>query len=410
MKKLYRWLLPEGVDETLPPHARRLEELSRRLLDLFASWGYELVMPPLVEYLDSLLTGSGADLESRTFKFSDPHDGRLLGVRADITPQVARIDAHRLQRQGPARLCYLGAALHAMPSGYGFGSFPGGSRNRLQAGAELYGHAGMGSDLEVMALACEALEAVNLTDSHLELGHPGIFRTLAHEAGLGREQALDLFRLLQRKATHEARALLKSCLPGKPEQVTMLSSLCELHGGMEILGEAQRLLAPAGSRTRRCLDELSDLAAAVEQQVLPKARLHLDLGELRGFRYHTGVVFTAYLPGHRRGLVFGGRYDDVGAAFGRARPATGFSMDVKQLADMAPGAASRPDLGILAPWPGDDALRAMVKQLRAEGERVVHLLSGQDPHVREACCDRVLRRAGETWQVESLSAHDSTLK
>ncbi len=406
MKKLHRWLLPEGIDEVLPPQARRLDELGRRLLDLFSAWGYELVMPPLVDSLDSLLAGSGADLGSQIFKFIDPHDGRLLGVRADITPQTARIDARQPQQQGPARLCYLGSALHASPAG-GVWS---GSRNLLQAGAELYGHSGMESDLEIICLAQEALSTAGLPDAHLELGHPGIFRTLANEVGLERWQALELFHILQRKAADEAELRLKEWLP---RQAGVLSALCELHGDMEVLSEAERLLAGAGAPTQGCLRELRRLATELQKGYAACSQLHFDLGELRGFHYHTGVVFTAYLPGHGQGVAFGGRYDDVGKAFGRARQATGFSVDVKRLATLVSGPPTRGDMGILAPWPGDKQLRETVRRLRAGGERVIHLLSkqaaGATEFAAESGCNRILRRTGKTWRVELLGPDDPAL-
>ena len=311
------WLLPEGIEELLPVDAVRVEALRRKLLDLFACWGYDLVIPPLIEYLESLLTGTGNDLDLQTFKLTDQLTGRLMGVRADMTPQAARIDSHRLKRNAPTRLCYFGHVLRTRPLGLG------GSRSPLQVGAELYGHRGTESDLEVVGLMVEAVRAVGVSDLHLDLAHVGIFRGLAAQAGLSEGEDNQLFAVLQRKAKPEIRELLAAS-KATPQVREMLLALADLNGGRETLDEAVRVLSGADTPVQQALADLRVLADAVEQ--LEPAGMHFDLAELRGYAYHTGAVFAAFVPGRGQAIAQGGRYDDIGGIFGRARPATGFSM------------------------------------------------------------------------------------
>jgi ATP phosphoribosyltransferase regulatory subunit len=390
-----RWLLPEGVEELLPPQARRIEALRRRLLDLYATWGYAQVVPPFIEYLESLLVGSGHDLDLETFKLTDQLTGRLMGVRADMTQQVARIDAHRLQRDAPTRLCYLGTVLRTRPGG------ATGSRSPLQVGAELYGHPGIESDTEVVALMVETLEACGIHDAHLDLGHVGIFRQLAAAAGLDGAREAELFEMLQRKARPELEAALAtSGLP--PEQAARLLALVDLNGGDEVLDAAREQLAGAGPGIDAALASLAGIAGALRRE-RPDLKLHFDLAELRGYRYHTGVVFAALVPGHGEAVARGGRYDDVGRFFGRARPATGFSADLRTLVQLGSAqATAAPESGIFAPADADPALCAAVRELRARGERVVRALPGQVGGAAEMGCDRELVRRGETWAVRDL--------
>ena len=391
-----RWLLPEGIEELLPPQARRLERLRRELLDLYATWGYAQVTPPFIEYLESLLVGSGHDLDLQTFKLTDQLTGRLMGVRADMTQQVARIDAHRLQQPGPTRLCYLGTVLRARPEG------PGGSRSPLQVGAELYGHAGVESDAEIVALMLETLEASGIRGAHLDLGHVGIFRALALAAGLGAEQEAELFELLQRKARAELEAALARLdLPSA--HAGRLLALVDLNGGAEVLEAAAARLAGAGAAVDAALATLSGIVAALRRE-RPGLPLHLDLAELRGYRYHTGVVFAAFVPGHGEVVARGGRYDDVGRHFGRARPATGFSADLRTLMRLGDaGATAAADSGIFAPADDEPALCAAVRELRATGQRVVRALPGQEGGAAAAGCDRVLVRQGQDWVVREFT-------
>lgn len=385
-----RWLLPEGVEEVLPAGAWRLELLRRRLLDLFSTWGYELVLPPFIEYLDSLLIGTGNDLDLQTFKLTDQLSGRLMGVRADMTPQVARIDAHHLKRETPTRLCYLGTVLRTRPEGHG------GSRSPLQVGAELYGHGGIDSDVEVLRLMLATLHAAGLEQLYLDLGHVGIFRGLARQAGLSPSQEAQLFDALQRKSRPDITALLAG-LPLDSALRGMLLQLADLNGGEEALAAARTVLAGASAEVHAALDNLTAIAGAV-RHALPGVPLHFDLAELRGYHYHTGAVFAAYAPGSGQALAQGGRYDDIGRVFGRARPATGFSADLKTL--LALSTATLPGVrGIFAPCADDPALVRQVDELRARGERVVCALPGQQGDAAAMGCDRELVLHDGRWQV-----------
>ncbi|MEX1081450.1 MAG: ATP phosphoribosyltransferase regulatory subunit [Halofilum sp. (in: g-proteobacteria)] len=390
-----RWLLPEGVEEALPATATRLERLRRELLDLYDSWGYDLAIPPLIEYLDSLLIGAGHDLELDTFKLVDQLSGRMMGVRADMTPQVARIDAHRLGCAAPTRLCYVGAVVHTRP-----GSF-GGGRSPLQIGAELYGHGGIEADLEVLELMLTTLERGGIPGRpSLDIGHVGIFRGLATATGIGGHDEAALFEMLQRKSAPEIETYLDG-LGLSAEQDAMWRALVDLHGGPGVLERARDLLAPAGDAVLEALDHLLRLRDALGAR---HADLHLnfDLAELRGYRYHTGVVFAAYLPGEGEEIARGGRYDGIGAAFGRARPATGFSTDLRRLAALSESHARAEFGAIAAPAGGDRALAERVAELRRVGERVIAMLPGQEGGPEALGCDRKLVQRGDDWIVEEL--------
>jgi ATP phosphoribosyltransferase regulatory subunit len=311
-----RWLLPEYIEDILPAEAARIERLRRAILDLFAAARYELVMPPLLEYTDSLLTGTGHDLDVRTFKVVDQISGRMMGLRADITPQVARIDAHLLNRKGVTRLCYCGSVLHTRPAG------PGATREPIQIGAEIYGHAGVESDLEVQRLLCRALALAGAKNTRLDVGHVAVFRSIVHAAKTGAALEAELFAALQKKDLPALRGLTRP-LDAKTRAALLL--LPELYGGAEVLALAARKL-PALPALKRALATLRALAKACP---VPAS---FDLAELRGYHYHSGVVFDAYCAGVSGAVARGGRYDEVGKAFGRARPATGFSIDLRSLA------------------------------------------------------------------------------
>jgi ATP phosphoribosyltransferase regulatory subunit len=386
-----RWLLPEAVEDLLPAEARHVEALRRRLLDEYALHGYELIAPPLLEFTDSLMTGSGRDMDLRTFKLADPLSGRTVGIRADITPQVARIDAHLLNRPGVTRLCYCGSVLHTQPAGL-FAS-----REPLQIGLELYGHAGLEADIEVLRLLARSLALCGINANRLDVGHIGIFRALAHAAGVGSEAEQELFAALQGKDLPLLRELTATM--AEPVRAGFLA-LPELYGGTEVLAAAERRL-PAMPEIFRALADLRRLADAVGD--LP---VSIDLADLRGYHYHSGVVFAAYSAGHPGAIALGGRYDRVAESFGRERPATGFSMDLRELARLAPATAAPG--AILAPWPEDDSLHAEVERLRQAGERVVMALPGHGDGFdfwREAGCNRRLARRGEDWIIEDLSGH-----
>jgi len=389
MATVDRWLLPDGIEEVLPPEAARVEAARRQVLDLFQRWGYEFVVTPHIEYLESLLTGAGQDLDLRTFKVTDPASGRLMGFRADITPQVARMDAHSLRREGPNRLCYAGSVLHARPRALAT------SRSPIQLGAELYGDASPASDVEVISLMLDMLAMAEVPDVHMDLGHVGIYRGLARAAGLSGEAEQALFDALQRKAVDEVAALTDG-LPA--ELAGMLRALAELCGSREVLEQAAAVLADAPAVVKAALADLVVIADALAQR-FPQLPLYFDLGELRGYHYHTGVVFAAFVPGVGESIAQGGRYDHIGADFGRARPATGFSTDLKTLVTLGQVRLDAPVQGIWAPAEGAGLWQA-VQQLRRDGRRVVQALPGQDAaSAREAGCDAQLQLREGNWQV-----------
>ncbi|HRD34582.1 MAG TPA: ATP phosphoribosyltransferase regulatory subunit [Rhodocyclaceae bacterium] len=380
-----RWLLPDHIQDTLPPEADKLEALRRRLLDAFRSHGYQLVMPPLLEYLDSLTTGAGQDLELRTFKLVDQLTGRSMGVRADMTPQVARIDAQLLNRRGVSRLCYCASVLHSLPSTLTA------TREPMQLGAELYGHAGLEADVEIIRLLAEVMQVAEVPASRIDIGHVGLFRVLAARAGIEPEREEALFDLLQAKD-----------VPGLGEFVAhvadpwrkALMALPGLYGAAAVLERARACL-PDDADVVRALDEMRSLADALGD--LP---ISFDLADLRGYHYHSGVVFAAYGNGAASALALGGRYDLLGTAFGRGRAATGFSLDLRQLAMGLPEAAA---VGaVLAPRDNDPALREAVLSLRAAGEVVMIALPGHETTWNEAGCDRQLVRRAGAWVVEAL--------
>jgi len=315
-----RWLLPEHIDDILPAEAMRIELLRRLILDLFFKHKFQLVMPPLVEFTDSLLTGTGHDLDLRTFKLVDQLSGRMMGVRADITPQVARIDAHLLNQSGVTRLCYCGSVLHTRPLG------PAATREPIQIGAEIYGHAGIASDLEIQSLLCQALAAAGVKGARMDVGHVAVFRSLARAGEIGPELEVELFEALQQKAVPTLKTLTRK-LDAKTRAALLL--LPELYGDKAILDVAEKKL-PKLPELQKALATLRALAKSCPIPV------SFDLAELRGYHYHSGVVFDAYCDGSQGAANFpiarGGRYDEVGKAFGRPRPATGFSIELRSLA------------------------------------------------------------------------------
>ncbi len=387
-----RWLLPDGVKEILPPDAQHIERLRRELLDLFATWGYDFVMPPLIEYLDSLLTGTGNDLALNTFKLTDQLTGHLLGVRADTTPQVARIDAHCLRHEAPTRLCYANSVLHTQAA------HMLASRSPLQLGAELYGHAGIESDIEVISLMLETLSTAGV-DSHmtLDLGHVGLYRNLVQAAGMSEADEGLLFEMLQRKALTEIDSFVTG-LDIAESLCRALQALPRLNGGAGVLVEARRLCAGAPGGFMEAIDDLDRIVTVLTTRY-PDLDVYVDLSELRGYRYHTGIVFAAYVPTYGQAIAKGGRYDEIGRVFGRARAATGFSADLKVLAQLAPRPAAGPG-GILAPAEDDPRLRERIAELRRQGERVVQALPGQVVDYHAMGCDRHLVREQEGWAVQ----------
>lgn len=385
-----RWLLPEGVDEILPPKAIRLERLCRNIIDLFSSWGYEFVIPPMIEYLESLLTGTGEDLDLQTFKLTDQLNGRLMGIRADITPQVARIDARLLKSEAPARLCYLGSVLHTRPGK------PGDTRAPLQSGAELYGYNGVAGDIEIVKLMLATLKLAGVEEICIDLGHIGIFRSLS-TASLNDNQRFQVFEVLQRKARDELKTLCNDWNITDKQRSNLLE-LVELHGDTQVLEQAKKCFK-SSPEIIRFINELEMLVDAVTDQ--QDLKINIDLAELRGYHYHTGMVYTAFVPGAGEGIAFGGRYDDIGLAFGRARPATGFSVDVKSLIkfqDLDTGSFPK----IFAPLTGAAGLQEKIAALRASGQVVIQELEQQQARAREMGCDRQLVFENRAWVVKKI--------
>lgn len=377
------WVLPDHISDVLPSEARRVEELRRDLLDMARSYGYELVMPPLIEHLESLLSGSGEMMDLQTFKLVDQLSGRMMGLRADTTPQVARIDAHLLNRRGVTRLCYCGPVLHTRPDR------PRASREPLQFGAEIYGHAGPEADLEVLTLALDCLKVAGVQDITVDLADARIVRSLLGGVLTDPERLLAVQRALSSKDTSELHDLTE---PLPEFSRDGLRALLDLYGGAEVLARARVLL---GSRKQiaEALDSLEWLGGH-----LSGVNLSYDLADLRGYAYYSGSRFSMYARGASDAMLRGGRYDEVGAVFGRNRPAAGFSLDVKALAGNLPVAALRP--AIRAPWDESAGLRSAIAALRGRGETVVCVLPGHESEVDEFECDRVLQQVAGQWLVK----------
>lgn len=392
-----RWLLPDGVEEILPNQALQVESLRRQILDLYYCWGYDLVIPPLVEFTDSLLSGTGSDLDLMTFKVTDQISGRMMGIRADMTPQTSRMDAHSLRRNGPSRLCYAGTVLYTKPR------YPLASRSPIQIGVELYGEAGLDADIEVIRLMVETLQLAGLKKPQLDLGHVGIYGNLLEEAGLTQEQESDLFDLLQRKSIPELDTWLADNVEDSGFSV-MIRALVDLAGDASVLDRARELFAEAPAEVELALDELQAVVDALKISS-PDAELYLDLSELRGYHYHTGVVFAAYAPGVGQAIGNGGRYDHVGEGFGRSRPATGFNMSLQALVQFIYN-QDLPASGIFVPAnlsaDSGDVVQGLVTELRVKGERVVSGFSGQKPDYEELHCDRQLVLVDGELQVMSV--------
>jgi len=386
-----RWLLPDGVEEILPADAERIEQLRRQLLDLYSRWGYDLVIPPLIEYTDSLLIGLGRDVDLLTFKVTDQLSGRTLGIRADITPQTARMDAHSFKRQGPNRLCYAGNVVHTKPKN------PLATRTPMQAGVELYGQQGLDADIEVVSLLLESLKTAALPVLHIDLGHVGIYRALAQAAGLDAEQEESFFDLLQRKAAVETKAWVEAHIHDA-DMAALLLDLPNMAGGRDILDRARPRLAAVSVDAVTALDELATVADAVSRRY-PQAELYFDLSEVRGYHYLTGVVFAAFAPGFGNAIASGGRYDHIGEVFGRARPATGFAVDIGAL-NVIGAAEDARQPGIFAEASDDSTQWQAVQELRAQGERVVCGLKGQPVNRDEIHCDRQLLLVDGSYQVQ----------
>lgn len=380
------WLLPEYIEDVLPAEAAQIESLRRSLLYLLDLHGFQLVMPPLLEYLESLITGVGHDLDLATFKVVDQLTGRLMGVRADITPQAARIDAHMLNNQGVTRLCYAGSVLRTSPDGLAQ------TRQPMQLGAELFGHAGIEADIEIQRLMVKTLQAAGVNALQIDFSHVGIFDSL-----MSKVQAIDVlkqsvYQALQSKDQTEVKSLTRDF---DAETRQALCRLTELNGDASILTVAAKDLP----KTPEITSALNDLTQVAKDLADLGVGLSFDLAELRGYHYHSGMVFAAYAQGCSGPLAFGGRYDEVGQAFGRARAATGFSLDLRGLVKALP--ALKVKKGILAPYGNEASLINKINSLRASGEKVVQELPGHDVHIAELNCDRKLVNQAGQWQLVS---------
>jgi ATP phosphoribosyltransferase regulatory subunit len=385
------WLLPEHFADVLPAQARRLEELRRALLDRARGYGFELVVPPLLEHLESLLSGTGRELDLKTFKLVDQLSGRMLGLRADTTPQAARIDAHLLNREGVTRLCYCGPVLHTRPAGLS------GTREPLQFGAEIFGHAGLEADLEAAELALDCVQSARTGALVIDLADARILRSLLADVVIPAPQLQDLVQALAEKDA-SALAGVTRALPA-PTRDGLLA-LLRLYGGEDVLAAAQTAL-PQRPLLRDALDQLKWLAAHL-RGAFPRLKIGYDLSDMSGYAYYSGLRFAVYGAGSTDSLARGGRYDEVGAVFGRNRPAVGFSLDLKSLAEAA-GPSPAP-AAILAPWGEDPGLLAAVRKLRESGEIVMAMLPGHGLEAQAFECDRELVAVAGQWVLRALAA------
>ena len=386
------WLLPENIADVLPSEARKIEELRRLMLDNFRLYGYELVMPPLLEYLESLLTGAGEDTNLRTFKLVDQLSGRMLGLRADMTTQVARIDAHLLNRNSVTRLCYAGSVLHTRPSGLHA------TREPIQIGAEIYGHAGLEADAEIQELALTCLAIAGFTEVRLDLTHVGVLRALLETCPAAKRDEAAIVALLRAKDVPGLQTLAANYLP---EVGAALLQLPSLYGDIDVLKRARDVL-PDLPGIAKALAELAALAATVHNPSIGRAEVAVDLADLRGYQYESGAMFALYVPGLPNAVARGGRYDHVGEAFGRARPATGFSLDLRELARLLPTAERKHS--IRAPWGNAPELKEKIAELRKSGEVVIQSMPGHSHELDEFECDRalVLDENGSNWILKNL--------
>lgn len=388
------WALPDGISEALPEESWRLENLRRSLLDVYATWGYQMVMPPLVEYMQSLNTGIGSNLDLQTFKVTDQLTGRTMGIRADMTPQIARIDAHKLKTEHPNRLCYIGSVLRTRAFN------EDGSRSPLQVGAELFGHAGEDSDFEVIALLLTTLKHCQVPAITLDIGHVNIFRSLAAQAGLSASQEKIFFDMLERKSLPDIEAWLAATdLPAT--EMEMLRQLPRLYGKAAILDYASEVLSAAHPQVKEAINYLSSLVKRIQHE-FPDCHIHVDLTELSGYDYHTGIVYAVYAEGSGREIARGGRYDGIGKLFGRARPATGFSTDLRILTRYWQAPPQQPSK-IFAPADTDPSLNSTIQQLRSQGQWVVRQLQGDTVKTpQDAGCGQQLIKHGNEWIITEV--------
>jgi len=391
MKDNQNWLLPDGIYEALPVEAQRLESMRRDLVDLYESWGYQLVLPPIVEFMDSLSTGTGTQLDLQTFKVTDQMTGRLMGIRADITPQVARLDAHQMGKETPNRLCYAGPVLRTRSNHSNRGS-----RSPYQIGAEIFGHAGLDSDIEVIALALASIDKCDADNIVLDLGHVGIFSALAKELSFDAGTKATVSDMLSRKSIPELSEWVAT-QNISATYANILLKLPEFNGDISVVADAKAVIGESNVEMMAILDYLEQISTRLVER-FPKLTIHIDLSELRGYAYHTGMIFEIYAAGIRREIIRGGRYDGIGEAFGNSRPATGFSTDLRILADIKKTTDTAIEK-ILAPVGEDLKLVQAIDRLRAEGFHVIKQLDGQQYPAQDLGCQSQLVKQGNDWVV-----------
>jgi len=396
MSSRTRWLLPAGIEEVLPDEAAILELYRRKSLDLFSSWGYQLVIPPFIEFLDSLLVGECEDLDLQTFKLTDQISGRMMGVRADMTPQVARIDAHMIKSDAPTRLCYCGTVLHTLPE------TSGGTRSPLQIGAELYGHQGLASDVEIITLMNSTLHNSGIKQVVLDIGHTGIYEALVSQATLTESAKSELASMMQRKSAADIKDLFANT-ECRSEIKQAIIQLVNMHGSQEILQLAREQLSIGGKALSDSIDYLENLSQSLGNK-LNDTTIHYDLAESHGYHYQKGIVFNAYCATTNKELARGGRYDNIGESFGRARPATGFSADLRQIIAASSFTGSAQAETIYAPAIDDSALSNLIKDLRANGDVViVGLTNNSENEAKLLGCTQILDNKNNKWTVRKLS-------
>lgn len=391
MQTYNSWLLPDGIEDILPPHAASIDALCREIIDLYISWGYQLVIPPLIEYVESLRVGADEAMDSQMFKLIDQCNGRLMGVRVDMTAQAARIDAYGLQRDVPTRLCYLGPVLRTLPT-------IGSSRSPLQVGTELFGHQGVESDSEILCLMVETLRRVGIENIHIDLGHVGVYNRLIDLAAIEHDVEIRLFQALQQKSSSELQSIVSDGLLAK-EQEQRFKDLMDAYGNVNELSACSTLFVGLDDAIDQCFVDLHKMVDLIKVRA-SNLSLSFDLSELHNYRYHTGIVFTAYVVGSGQGVAFGGRYCSVGGALGGSRPATGFSTDIKNLLNLG-DFKQQVKMGIYAPYSEQLSQLETINDLRKQGEIVICELAGQDETAEDMGCDRQLVFEEGRWTVVS---------
>jgi len=390
-----RWQLPDGVEEILPEAALQIEELRRLLLDLYQRWGYDLVIPPMIEYTDSLLIGLGQDIDLLTFRLTDQLSGRMMGIRADITPQIARMDAHSFKREGTSRLCYAGHVLHTKPK------TPLATRSPIQAGIELFGEPALSADIEAISLLLESLDTVGMPHLNMDLGHVAVYRSLAEAAGFDRQQEQTFFDFLQRKSAADIHAWIDANIRDC-QFASWFAALPELAGDVTVLEQAKTALAGAPAAVFQAIDDLAAVAQVVQSR-WPQVKVHYDLSEVRGYHYHTGIVFAAFAPGYGGTIARGGRYDSIGEVFGRARPAIGFTVDISTVNRLVAPSFSLESLApVFAPYSENAAQWGAVQALRRAGRRVVCALHPGEVPPPE--CRQQLATTGDQYQLKDIAS------